>query len=68
LAGSKKFQKSEKKLASPWHVPVNGGSAGQIGPKAVQKNFEKSEKKACQGHRNLISLPKPNQTNGETND
>jgi hypothetical protein len=24
--------------------------------------------KACQGLRNLISLPKPNQTNGETND
>jgi hypothetical protein len=36
--------------------------------KAVQKNFEKSEKKACQGSKNLITLPKPNQTNGETND
>jgi hypothetical protein len=32
------------------------------------KKIEKSEKKACQGLRNLISLPKPNQTNGETND
>jgi hypothetical protein len=35
---------------------------------AVQKKFEKSEKKACQAIRNLITLPKPNQTNGETND
>jgi hypothetical protein len=35
---------------------------------AVQKKFKKGEKKACQGLRNLISLPKPNQTNGETND
>jgi hypothetical protein len=32
------------------------------------KKIQKSEKKACQGLRNLISLPKPNQTNGETND
>jgi hypothetical protein len=36
--------------------------------KAVQKNFEKSEKKACQPFENLIIVPKPNQTNGETND
>jgi hypothetical protein len=39
-----------------------------MGQKAVQKNFEKSEKKACQRHRDLISVSKPNQTNGETND
>jgi hypothetical protein len=32
------------------------------------KKIQKSEKKACQGIRNLISLLKPNQTNGETND
>jgi hypothetical protein len=32
------------------------------------KKIQKSEKKACQGLRNLLSLPKPNQTNGETND
>jgi hypothetical protein len=32
------------------------------------KKIQKSEKKACQGHRDLISLLKPNQTNGETND
>jgi hypothetical protein len=32
------------------------------------KKIKKSEKKACQGIRNLLSLPKPNQTNGETND
>jgi hypothetical protein len=35
---------------------------------AVQKKFKKVKKKACQGLRNLIILPKPNQTNGETND
>jgi hypothetical protein len=32
------------------------------------KKNQKSEKKACQGVRNLISVLKPNQTNGETND
>jgi hypothetical protein len=32
------------------------------------KKVQKSEKKACQGFRNFISLLKPNQTNGETND
>ncbi|HTL78975.1 MAG TPA: hypothetical protein VL136_06150, partial [Candidatus Babeliales bacterium] len=32
------------------------------------KKIQKSEKKACQGLRNFISLSKPNQTNGETND
>jgi hypothetical protein len=32
------------------------------------KKVKKSEKKACQGLRNLISVLKPNQTNGETND
>jgi hypothetical protein len=32
------------------------------------KKVQKSEKKACQGLRSLINLPKPNQTNGETND
>jgi hypothetical protein len=32
------------------------------------KKIQKSEKKACQGLRNSINLPKPNQTNGETND
>jgi hypothetical protein len=36
--------------------------------KAVQKNFEKSEKKACQRSGSFINLPIPNQTNGETND
>jgi hypothetical protein len=35
---------------------------------SVQKYFEKSEKKACQAQKNSIILPKPNQTNGETND
>jgi hypothetical protein len=32
------------------------------------KKNQKSEKKACQGLRNLISVLKPNQTHGETND
>jgi len=36
--------------------------------KAVQKNFEKSEKKACQRSEKLITVAEPNQTNGETND
>jgi hypothetical protein len=39
-----------------------------MSPFCRSKKFKKSEKKACQGIRNLISLPKPNQTNGETND
>jgi hypothetical protein len=61
----KKFQ---KKLASPWPLPLDGKFERQTARLAVQKKFEKSEKKACQRFRNLISLPKPNQTNGETND
>jgi hypothetical protein len=32
------------------------------------KKIQKSEKKACQGVINLITVLKPNQTNGETND
>jgi hypothetical protein len=32
------------------------------------KKIQKSEKNACPGLRNLISVLKPNQTNGETND
>jgi hypothetical protein len=32
------------------------------------KKIQKSKKKACQVLRNLISVLKPNQTNGETND
>jgi hypothetical protein len=36
---------------------------------AVQKYFKKNEKNACQGAKSsLILTPKPNQTNGETND
>jgi hypothetical protein len=35
---------------------------------AVQKNFGKSEKKACHRFRDWIIRAKPNQTNGETND
>jgi hypothetical protein len=64
----KTLKKSEKKLASPWRLLLNGDSTRQIGPESRSKKFEKSEKKTCQRRRNLISLPKPNQTNGETND
>jgi hypothetical protein len=58
----------KKKLVSPRHLLLNEEFDDKQAQKGVQKNFEKSEKKTCQGHRNLISLSKPNQTNGETND
>jgi hypothetical protein len=35
---------------------------------ATQKKLKKSQKKACQRRRDLITVSKPNQTNGETND
>jgi hypothetical protein len=40
----------------------------QIGHISRSKKVQKSEKKACQHSKYLITLPKPNQTNGETND
>jgi hypothetical protein len=68
-AWPKKIQKKpRKKLASRWALALDRKFERQTTRLAVQKNFKKSEKKACQRIRNLITLPKPNQTNGETND
>jgi hypothetical protein len=58
----------KKKLANRWPFPLEGKFDRQMPPFCRSKKIQKSEKKACQGLRNLISLPKPNQTNGETND
>jgi hypothetical protein len=58
----------KKKLASRWLLPLDPKFERQTARLAVQKKVQKSEKKACQTFRNLITLPKPNQTNGETND
>jgi hypothetical protein len=65
---SAREKKSKKKLVRPSHLPVEGKSERQMPQFRRSKKIQKSEKKACQGLRNLISLPKPNQTNGETND
>jgi hypothetical protein len=64
----KNFKKGEKKLVRTSGLPLEGNSDGQMPSFRRSKKFEKSEKKACQGHRHLIILSKPNQTNGETND
>jgi hypothetical protein len=64
----RKCKKSKKKLASHCPLTLDGNSSDKHPHLAVQKKLQKSEKKACQRVRNLISLPKPNQTNGETND
>ena len=61
-------KKGEKKLVKPLRVPLEGKFERQMPSFGRSKKIQKSEKKACQGLRNLISLPKPNQTNGETND
>jgi hypothetical protein len=61
-------EKLKKRLASQWPFPLEGEFERQTGGFCRSKKIQKSEKKACQGIRNSISLPKPNQTNGETND
>jgi hypothetical protein len=58
----------KKRLARALGLPLEGNFERQMPHFAVQKKNQKSEKKACQGIRNLISVSKPNQTNGETND
>jgi hypothetical protein len=58
----------KKKLVRALPLPLEGDSERQIPSFCRSKKLQKIEKKACQGLRNLISLPKPNQTNGETND
>jgi hypothetical protein len=62
---SKKFK---KKLVRVSRVPLEGNLDRQMPSFRRSKKVQKSEKKACQGLRSLISLSKPNQTNGETND
>jgi hypothetical protein len=69
FARSKKvLKKSKKSLPAPDAFIKRLDRRDKSARKAVQKNFEKSEKKACQRRRDLISVSKPNQTNGETND
>jgi hypothetical protein len=65
FGGSKKFK---KKLVRALRVPLEGNCDRQMLSFRRSKKVQKSKKKACQGHRNSISLSKPNQTNGETND
>jgi hypothetical protein len=62
------FQKVKKRLATPWGVPLEGKFDRQMPSFRRSKKIQKSEKKACQGVINLITVLKPNQTNGETND
>jgi hypothetical protein len=66
--GQKIFKKVKKRLATPWRLPLEGKFGRQMASFRRSKKIQKSEKKACQGIRNFISLSKPNQTNGETND
>jgi hypothetical protein len=62
------LKKSKKKLASRRPFPLEGKFDRQMPSFCRSKKIQKSEKKACQSLRNLISVLKPNQTNGETND
>jgi len=65
---SREPKKFKKKLVRVSRVPLEGNVDRQIPLLRRSKKVQKSEKKACQGLRNLLSLSKPNQTNGETND
>jgi hypothetical protein len=66
LRPSKKILKIfKKKLASALAHKLNRTLSGQMG---AFKRSKKFEKKACQASKSLINAPKPNQTNGETND
>jgi hypothetical protein len=62
------LKKIEKKACHGLAFSVDGKFERQTARFCRSKKIQKSEKKACQGIRNSISLPKPNQTNGETND
>jgi hypothetical protein len=61
-------KKGEKKLVRPPGLPLEENFERQMPSFRRSKKNQKSEKKACQGLRNLITVLKPNQTNGETND
>jgi hypothetical protein len=65
---SREAKKIKKKLVRVSRIPLEGNLDRQMPVFRRSKKVQKSEKKACQGLRNLISLSKPNQTNGETND
>jgi hypothetical protein len=64
----KNFKKGEKKLVRTAGLPLEGNFERQMPSFRRSKKFQKSEKKACQVLINLITVLKPNQTNGETND
>ena len=68
LSGVFAAQKNSKKACQRPGLSAKGICERQMPSLRRSKKIQKSEKKACQGFRNLISLPKPNQTNGETND
>jgi hypothetical protein len=61
-------KKNQKKACQSLACSARGNLDRQMPLFRRSKKVQKSEKKACQGLRNLISLSKPNQTNGETND
>jgi hypothetical protein len=62
------LKKIQKKACQDIGASARGNSERQMPSFCRSKKIQKSEKKACQGLRNLIHVPKPNQTNGETND
>ena len=64
----KKFLKSEKKACQDLGASARGEFERQMPSFRRSKKIQKSEKKACQVLINLITVLKPNQTNGETND
>ena len=67
--GAQKFFKQvKKKLVRASGLPLEEKFERQMPSFCRSKKVKKSEKKACQGLRNLITVLKPNQTNGETND
>jgi hypothetical protein len=63
-----RLKKFEKKLVRALGLPLERNVERQMPSFRRSKKNQKSEKKACQALRNLISVLKPNQTNGETND
>jgi hypothetical protein len=62
------LKKGEKKLVRVPGLPLERNFERQMPSFRRSKKVKKSEKKACQGLINLITVLKPNQTNGETND
>ena len=63
-AAQKKWKKFKKKLATAVGIRLDRA----LGDKWASQAFKKNEKKACQASKSFINAPKPNQTNGETND